>query len=114
MHKLEEKYCWLNSKTSAFVSRKHEDDKVIVFEIDNLVFLFNFHPSKSFPDYRVGVDHPGVYEIVLNSDDTKFGGHGRLKLDSLFFSEEFPFDKKFRSIQVYLPSRTSVVLSVRK
>ena len=40
------------------------------------------------------------YEIVLNSDDTKFGGHGRLELDSLFFSEEFPLDKKFRSIQV--------------
>ena len=40
------------------------------------------------------------YEIVLNSDDTKLGGHGRLKLDSLCFSEEFPLDKKFRSIQV--------------
>ena len=41
------------------MSRKHEDDKVIVYERAHLVFIFNFHPRTSFTDYTVGVDQPG-------------------------------------------------------
>lgn len=45
----------------AFLSAKHEEDKVIVFDRANVVFIFNFHPSKSFQDYRVAVEVPGKY-----------------------------------------------------
>lgn len=45
----------------AFVSAKHEEDKVIVFDRSNVLFIFNFHPSKSFQDYRVAVEAPGKY-----------------------------------------------------
>jgi len=45
----------------AYVSRKHEDDKVIVFERAGVVFVFNFNPSKSFTDYKIGVQVDGVY-----------------------------------------------------
>jgi 1,4-alpha-glucan branching enzyme len=31
-----------------YITLKHEEDKVIVFEKANLLFAFNFHPSKSF------------------------------------------------------------------
>ena len=37
-----------------FVSLAHEEDKVIVFEKGILLFVFNFHPTKSFTDYKVG------------------------------------------------------------
>ena len=40
---------------------QHEEDKVIVFEKASLVFVFNFHPTKSFTDYRVGAPESGVY-----------------------------------------------------
>lgn len=60
------------------MSLKHEDDKIIVFERAELLFLFNFHPNKSFPDYRVGVDLPGEYKVLLNSDDPQFGGFNRI------------------------------------
>jgi len=43
----------------AYVSRQHEHDKVIVFERNNLLFLFNFHPNKSYFDYKVGVNLSG-------------------------------------------------------
>ena len=43
----------------AYVSRKHEGDKVVVFERNSVLFLFNFHPTLSFADYKVGVDTPG-------------------------------------------------------
>ena len=43
------------------MSRKHEDDKVIVFERAEVLFAFNFHPTKSFTDYKIGVEKPGKY-----------------------------------------------------
>lgn len=63
----------------AYVSLKHEQDKVLVFERNGLLFIFNFNPTQSFTDYKVGVETPGKYEIILNSDDAKFGGHDRIK-----------------------------------
>lgn len=62
----------------AYVSWKHEDDKVIAFERANLLFAFNFHPTKSFTDYKLGVDLAGEFKVVLNSDAPEFGGHNRI------------------------------------
>lgn len=45
----------------AFISCKHEEDKVIVFDRANVLFIFNFHPSKSYQGYRVAVEVPGKY-----------------------------------------------------
>lgn len=50
----------------AYVSEKHESNKVIAFERANLLFIFNFHPSKSFTDYRVGVHTPGKYPLFYS------------------------------------------------
>lgn len=47
----------------AYVSCKHEDDKVICAERAGLIFVFNFHSNKSFTDYRLGVDAPGDYKV---------------------------------------------------
>lgn len=38
------------------------------------MFIFNFHPTKSFTDYRVGVDAAGEYTAVLSSDEKEYGG----------------------------------------
>lgn len=46
-----------------YISRKDEGDRVIVFERGNLVFVFNFHWSKSYTDYRVGCLKPGKYKV---------------------------------------------------
>lgn len=61
-----------------YVSLKHQDDKVIVFERAGVLFVFNFHPVKSFADYRVGVEESGEYHIILNSDEKIFGGFDRI------------------------------------
>lgn len=49
----------------AFVSAKHEEDKVIVFERGRVLFIFNFNASKSFQDYRVAVETPGTYPLAF-------------------------------------------------
>ncbi len=52
--------------------------KTIVFERAGLVFIFNWHPTLSIPDYAFPVPEPGTYRIILCSDDEQFGGHQRL------------------------------------
>lgn len=54
MNFAEEKYGWLSGHDSGYVSWKHEDDKVIVFERRGVLFVFNFHNEKSFTDYKIG------------------------------------------------------------
>ncbi|EPZ35692.1 Alpha-amylaseall beta domain-containing protein [Rozella allomycis CSF55] len=120
MMKLEEKYGWLHSP-QAYVSLKHESDKVVAFERNGLVFVFNFHCHTSYTDYRIGVDVPGKYEtislikrykIVLNSDNPYFGGHGRIDEEkSEFFTVGLNWCHRNNFIQVYIPCRTAIVLA---
>ncbi|KAF2754960.1 alpha-glucan branching enzyme [Pseudovirgaria hyperparasitica] len=81
MQWMEEKYGWLHSP-QAYISLKHEGDKVIVFERAGLLWIFNFHPSNSFTDYRVGVEQEGTYRVVINTDAPGFGGHGNISDDT--------------------------------
>lgn len=60
------------------MSLKHEGDKIIAFERAGLLFVFNFHPTKSFTDYKLGLDLTGPLKIILNSDNTEYGGHNRI------------------------------------
>jgi 1,4-alpha-glucan branching enzyme len=46
-----------------YISRKDESDKVVVFEKGDLVFVFNFHYSTSFTDYRIGCLNSGTYKV---------------------------------------------------
>ena len=45
MQFLDEKYNFM-TQGPGYVSRKHEDDKVFVFERGCLLWVFNFHPNK--------------------------------------------------------------------
>jgi 1,4-alpha-glucan branching enzyme len=83
------------------MSTKHEGDKVISFDRAGLVFVFNFNSTKSYTDYRVAIPTAGKYRIVLDSDDKKFGGHGRLDHNTDFFSLEEPFGGHPHSLMVY-------------
>lgn len=83
------------------MSTKHEGDKVISFDRAGLVFVFNFNPTQSFTDYRVGVPAAGKYRLVLDSDDHKFGGHGRLDHNTNYFSFEEPFGGRPYSTMVF-------------
>lgn len=104
----EEKYGWLHSP-QAYISLKNETDKVLVFERAGLLWIFNFHPTNSFTDYRVGVDVPGVYRIIIDTDAPEYGGHGRNAKDTRFFTTDLPWNNRKNFTQVYLPTRTALV-----
>lgn len=82
------------------MSWKHEEDKVVVFERAGLLFAFNFHPSKSFTDYKLGIEMPGDYKVVLNSDDSHFGGHNRIDCNVVHVSNPEGFAGRKNNIQV--------------
>ncbi|MCJ1354246.1 MAG: alpha-1,4-glucan branching enzyme [Icmadophila ericetorum] len=107
----EEKYGWLHSP-QAYVSLRNEKDKVIVFERAGLLWIFNFHPTESFVDYRAGIEVAGTYQIILDTDDTAFGGFGRNVKGTRFFTTPFEWNNRKNFIQVYIPARTAIVLAL--
>ena len=119
MQHLDEKYEILQSP-QAYVSLKHEGDKVLVFERNGLLFIFNLHPTNSYPDFKVGVETPGVYKVVLNSDDKQFGGHGRISNvdaegnDLQFFTHNERWNDRSNALFTYIPSRTALVLQIKE
>jgi len=110
MNLLEGKYHWLDAP-QAYVSLKHEVDKVVVYERAGLLFIFNFHPTSSFTDYRVGVEEPGKYRIALSSDEKRFGGFDNVSLDSNYFTTPMEWNGRKNWLQVYIPSRSCIVLA---
>lgn len=110
MNHTEEKYKWLHAPP-AYVSWKHEGDKVIVFERAGLVFAFNFHPTQSFPGYRIGVDVAGTYIVAICSDDKQFGGFDRIDKSIKYETQNFSHANRKYSFEIYLPSRVALVFS---
>ncbi|KDQ64388.1 glycoside hydrolase family 13 protein [Jaapia argillacea MUCL 33604] len=111
MNHLEEQYGWL-SAAPAYVSLKNATDKTIVFERAGLVFVFNFHPTKSYTDYRIGVDVEGEYKIVLCSDDKRFGGFENVDVEkSRFGTTPMAWNGRKNWMHVYIPSRVCLVLA---
>ncbi|WP_321423742.1 alpha amylase C-terminal domain-containing protein [uncultured Bacteroides sp.] len=90
----------------------HKDsDQILAYKRKNLVFVFNFNPSKSFTDYGFLVE-PGAYEVILNSDAKEFGGNG-LTDDSITHFTNFDAlykGEKKEWLKLYIPARSAIVL----
>lgn len=111
MHELERKYHWLQE--SQWVSRQHQDDKIIVFERGGLLWIFNFHTFKSFTDYQVGTNMPGKYKVVLNTDSSRFMGFGRVDESCEYFTTKGSWDGRENWLKVYIPCRTCIILAIK-
>ncbi|KAF7408773.1 hypothetical protein HZH66_003310 [Vespula vulgaris] len=108
VNNLEEKYGWLHANPG-YVSWKHEDDKLIVFDRAGLTFVFNFHPTKSFADYTIGVRQLGAHKIVLCSDNTEYGGENRVDNNVKHFVNPEPYSGLPHRMMIYIPCRTAIV-----
>ena len=81
-------------------------EKVLAFYRHGLLFAFNFHPSASQTGVQIPVSRPGVYDVVLCTDDEKYGGFDQIQ------HIPYPTQKKDGKyfLELYLPARTAVVL----
>jgi len=110
MTKLEHDTKFMSSGDPGYVSLKHEGDKIISFERGGLLFVFNFHGSKSFESYPIGVNTPGKYGYVLCSDDESYGGFNRIDTSIAHLSFPEPCNGRNHKLLFYLPTRTAIVL----
>ena len=92
-----------------------DDDQVLAFRRGNLVFVFNFSPSRSFTDYGV-LTEPGEYNVVLTSDSPRFGGYGNIDESVAHFTVPDPLYSPLGLgwLKLYLPARSAQVLKLRR
>jgi 1,4-alpha-glucan branching enzyme len=90
----------------------HCDDTsmVISFTRGPLFFIFNFNPQVSHQSYRVGVDEAGEYQLIFNTDETKYGGCETLKSSQYMRrTSDKRADGCRNSLELALPSRSAQI-----
>lgn len=90
----------------------HNDgDQILAFERGDLLFVFNFSPTKSYADYGFLVKK-GEYHVVLNTDAKAFGGNGLADDGVTHFTNFDPLYEKDGKewLKLYVPARSAVVL----
>ena len=96
---------WINpddADRSIFSFVRHSKGKK-----NNLLFVINFTPVER-PDYRAGVPLKKKYQLILNSDEERFGGSGASKPVS-YTAVEGECDKQPYSIAYPLPAYGAAV-----
>ena len=86
----------------------NEKDQVIAYRRKDLLFVYNFNPTLSFTDYGILIKK-GTYEVVLDSDNKRYGGFA-LNDDSILHQTEQTHLRNKGFLKLYLPSRTAIVL----
>ena len=86
---------------------ENDGDKVLAFERNGCIVVFNFHPTKSFSDYTIYCK-PGDYQIVLSSDDPEYCGFGNVDTTMTYHTSAYQGKSR---LLLYLPSRTALVLA---
>ncbi len=89
----------------------NESDQVLAYIRGNLLFVFNFNPTKSYTDYRILVEK-AKYKIVLNSDSESYGGFGLVDESLIYHTKQEPEGNKPHDfgLYLYIPARTCMVL----
>ena len=89
-----------------------EQNKTMVYSHRDLVFVLNWHTEAAIPDYELPVREAGKYEVVLSSDEKRFGGLDRQTVGE----EHFTFNvvgedgEQYPRLKVYNTPRTAIVL----
>jgi 1,4-alpha-glucan branching enzyme len=90
----------------------HNRDNILAFKRGDYLFVFNFHPSISFTDYRIPVT--GRYIVVFDTDRKEFGGFDRIDRKMIYISSRVPGEKlnSPMRISLYIPARTGIVFKM--
>ncbi len=88
-----------------------EQNKTIAFSHGKLLFVFNWHPTASIPDYELPVQQAGKYVPILSTDEKRFGGHDTVDMQGEHFSfnVEDEEGKKWPRLKIYNVARTATV-----
>ena len=95
-----------------YLTFSHEEDKLIVYEKGAALFIFNFHTSKSYENYKVGTEWGTDHILLFDTDQEGLGGHGRLNsgYSQRYVPKRGPWQNRARYVNLYLPCRSAMVL----
>ncbi len=82
--------------------------KVLAYEKAGLTYLFNFHPTQSIQAFFLPVTQPGKYRVIMDSDQSEYGGQGRISHETVY--EAVPRENEGLGFLIYSPARTAMVL----
>lgn len=85
-----------------------QENMVMAFTRDDLLFVFNFHPTKSYTNFEIPVMQ-GKYNILLSTDELRFGGFGRIDETMTYPTTVASVDDK-SVIKLYIPARSAMIL----
>lgn len=87
------------------------DDQVLAYRRADLVFVYNFHPYKSFADYGI-LAPKGKYRVELCSDSEEFGGFGLVDATQVHNTIPDPVyaNEGKEWLKLYIPARSCLVL----
>ncbi|CAN0900967.1 1,4-alpha-glucan-branching enzyme 3, chloroplastic/amyloplastic [Linum grandiflorum] len=97
------------------VHHVNDTAKVIAYTRGPLLFVFNFHPTDSHLTYNVGVEEAGEYQMILNTDDDKYGGQGSIEAGK-YIQKTIAgrVDGLRYCLQLQLPSRSGQVYKLTR
>jgi 1,4-alpha-glucan branching enzyme len=84
---------------------EHVGDQVLAFERSDLLFVFNFNPTRSFEGRQISC-RSGSYRLLLSSDAAQFGGFDRIDT-----SIDYVTSGANTAVSLYLPARTALVMA---
>ncbi|MGM0507713.1 MAG: 1,4-alpha-glucan branching protein GlgB [Fusobacteriota bacterium] len=85
--------------------RKSKDESEII------VCVFNFTPM-THENYRIGVNKPGFYEEIFNSDSQRYWGSNFGNYGGLW-SEDLPWQGKQHSLKINIPPLSGVYFKLK-
>lgn len=90
----------------------HNDgDQILAYQRGDLIFVFNFSPTRSFEGYGFMVKE-GAYRTILNTDAKEFGGNGLNDDTVTHFTNYDPLLQRDGKgwLKLYIPARSAMVL----
>ncbi|KAJ6965906.1 LOW QUALITY PROTEIN: Branching enzyme 1 [Populus alba x Populus x berolinensis] len=102
----------LLSRGLPHIHHVNDTTMVISYIRGPLLFVFNFHPTEAYERYSVGVEEAGEYQIILNTDEKKYGGQGLVDAQQhIQRTISRKADGLQNCLELPLPSRTAQVES---
>jgi 1,4-alpha-glucan branching enzyme len=82
-----------------------QENKILIAERANLIFIINLSPKTSIPGYGTTPHKQSTHKLLLDSDAKQYGGHNRLD-----HSVPYPIHKDGQ-IKFYTTSRSAIILA---
>ena len=95
----------LSSAPAQLLYVDHEN-KILIAERANLIFVINLSPDRSHYAYPTHPYRKETHRLLLDSDQAKYGGHARID-----HSFDYPVDQN-GVMKIYTTSRTSLVFGI--